>query len=164
MERRPLPWSKTCFVCGDANPSGLGVRFEADETGRVRLETTLDEHYEGFVGHVHGGVITGLLDEAAGWACAVAVGRFCLTARITVTFRKPVRGGESVLVVAEDLGSKGAFRRGRARLTDGSGAELAVAEGLFSPIEEKLHLEVVSVLKMPGRRTEPGDVKGGGSS
>jgi uncharacterized protein (TIGR00369 family) len=140
----------------------VGARFEADGDGRVRLSTLLDQSFEGFAGHVHGGVITALLDEAAGWACAVAVGRFCLTARITVTFRRPVPGGEPVTVVAEDLGAKGPFRKGRARLCDSSGTELAVAEGMFSPIEEKVHLDVVSVLKMPGRRAEPGDVAGYG--
>ena len=140
MPEKILPWSETCFVCGDANPRGLGARFEADEAGRVRLSTVLDQSFEGFAGHVHGGVITALLDEAAGWACAVAVGRFCLTARIAVTFRKPVPGGEKVLVVAEDLGSKGPFRRGRATISDAAGTELAVAEGMFSPIEEKAAL------------------------
>jgi uncharacterized protein (TIGR00369 family) len=160
MTRRPLPWSETCFVCGDANPRGICGRFEADELGHVHLVTTLDSSYEGFSGYVHGGVVTALLDETAGWACALAVGRFCVTARITVTFRQPLTGGQTITVVGEDLGAKVTLRRGRARLTDSAGTEIAVAEGLFSPMEQNLHLEVVSMLKMPGRAARPGDVSG----
>ena len=43
MTKRPLPWSDTCFVCGESNPNGLQAKFTVDDEGRVRLETVIDK-------------------------------------------------------------------------------------------------------------------------
>ena len=158
MTRKPLPWSDTCFVCGDANPRGLGGRFEVDGDGRVRIETTIDHDFEGYGDHVHGGVTTALLDETAGWAATVALRRMCMTIRITVTFRRPVPGGSKITVVGEALGARGRFHRARAAMTDSSGRVLATAEGLFRPVSGELHTEVLRQLKMAGRPAEPDDI------
>jgi acyl-coenzyme A thioesterase PaaI-like protein len=158
MTHRPLPWSETCFVCGESNPRGLDARFEVDEDGRVRLETSIDRNFEGYGAHVHGGVTTALLDETAGWAASVKLHRFCVTARITVTFRRPIPGESRILVVGEYLGPKGPFHRARAQITDGKGRVMAVADGLFSPVAEDHHRDVIHQLKMPGRPATPDDV------
>ncbi len=159
MTERQLPWSRTCFVCGDANPSGLGVRFVAED-GRVRVRTRIDRGFEGYPGRVHGGIITALLDETAGWAATVAVGRLCFTARLTVRFVHPVPGDEPIEVVGEHLGSRGGFEQARSRILDGEGRILASADGLFSAVPESTHDEVVSQLRMPGRAAETSDIGG----
>ncbi len=87
MTERPLPWSESCFVCGESNPNGLKAKFTVDEEGRVRLETVIDHEFEGYGGHVHGGVVTALLDETAVWAVIHSLGRMCTTIQLTVTFR-----------------------------------------------------------------------------
>lgn len=158
MTYRPLPWSASCFVCGDANPKGIGGKFVVDEHGVVRLEATIDGAFEGYGGHIHGGVITALLDEAAGWACSVVNARFCRTVRITVTFRQPVPTGQVVVVEGEAVGSGTRLLRGKARMTDAEGRVLATAEGLFAPVPEDVHREVIEVLKMPGRPATTEDV------
>ncbi len=162
VAEKALPWSRTCFVCGEGNPIGLGVRFVVED-GLVRVRTRLDPRFEGYPGRVHGGVITALLDETAGWACTVVVGRLCLTARISVRFLHPVPGDEPIEVIGEHLGSRGGFEQGRARLVDAEGRALASAEGQFSPVSPSLHAAIVPELRMPGRPATPEDISGTGS-
>jgi uncharacterized protein (TIGR00369 family) len=158
MGDRPLPWSATCFVCGDANPRGLDAKFRADEDGRVRLETVIDASFEGYGGHVHGGVVTALLDETAGWAATLALHRLCVAVELTVKFRRPVRGGSRVIAGGEAGGKEGRFFRARSSLADETGKVLATAEGRFMPVAEAVHDEVLPLLKMPGRPAEQGDI------
>jgi uncharacterized protein (TIGR00369 family) len=158
MGDRPLPWSATCFVCGDENVKGLNAKFRVGDDGRVVLETTVDHGFEGFGGHVHGGVVTAMLDEAAGWAVMHALQRLCMTVEITIRFKRPVVGGSKVKVVAESLGAEGRFQRARAEMSDASGKPLAVAVGRFVAVPEEMHQRVVPLLKMPGRPAEPSDI------
>lgn len=158
MSERPLPWSASCFVCGDENVRGLNAKFRADEEGRVLLETTVDQGFEGFGGHVHGGVVTALLDEAAGWAVMHAAKRLCMTVEITVRFRRPVPGGSKVRVVAEPLEAEGRFHRARAEMSDASGKPLASAVGKFVMVPVEMNAQVIPLLRMPGRKAEPGDI------
>ena len=158
MNQRPLPWSETCFVCGDNNPRGLDAKFELDAEGRVRLETVVDHHFEGYGGHLHGGVVTAMLDETAGWAATVALGRLCLAIELTVKFRRPVPGGSKVVVIGEPVGKERRFFRAKATMTNEAGKVLATAEGRFMPVSEEVHQEVVTQLKMPGRAAVAEDI------
>jgi len=69
MQRR-LPNSAGCFVCGSANPRGLGVRFEV-ENGVVTTRFVPHRDHCGYNDRVHGGVMAALLDEVMGWAPSV---------------------------------------------------------------------------------------------
>ena len=158
MSQRPLPWSETCFVCGDNNPRGLNAKFEVDGEGRVRLETVVDHFFEGYGGHLHGGVVTAMLDETAGWAATVALGRLCVAVELTVKFRRPVPGGSKVVVIGEPVAKERRFVRAKATMTNESGQIVATAEGRFMPVKEEVHREVITELKMPGRAAELGDI------
>jgi uncharacterized protein (TIGR00369 family) len=158
MSQRPLPWSETCFVCGDNTPRGLNAKFKLDHEGRVRLETIADHHFEGYGGHIHGGILTAMLDETAGWAATVALGRLCLAVELTVKFRRPVAGGSKVVVIGEPVAKERRFFRAKATMTNESGQVVATAEGRFMPVSEELHREVVTELKMPGRAAELDDI------
>ncbi len=158
MSERPLPWSGTCFVCGDENVRGLNAKFRVDDSGRVLLETTIDKGFEGFGGHVHGGVVTALLDEAAGWAVMHAQQRLCMTVEVTVRFRRPVVGGSKITVVAEAEKSDGRFHHARAEMADASGKALASAVGKFVAVPQDLHDRVLPQLKMPDRPATSDDI------
>lgn len=158
MNERPLPWSDSCFVCGESNPNGLKAKFTVDEVGKVRLETVIDHRFEGYGGHVHGGVLTALLDETAVWAVIHSLSRMCTTIQLTVTFRQPVPGGSRVVVVGETAGRKGRFHLARSEMRDPEGRLLATAEGRFMAMSEETHQKVVPMLKMPGRPAEPDDI------
>ena len=56
-----LPHTRSCFVCGEANPLGLNLRFETD--GRiVHTKFRPRPEHAGFRGVVHGGLIATVLD------------------------------------------------------------------------------------------------------
>jgi len=50
-----------CFGCGDDNPIGLHLRFEADGDG-VRTSFVPSSAHQGFDRVVHGGIISTVLD------------------------------------------------------------------------------------------------------
>ncbi|HEU5348694.1 MAG TPA: PaaI family thioesterase, partial [Ktedonobacterales bacterium] len=52
-----------CFACGLRNSQGLRLTFWA-EGDEIVTEFTPDEHYQGFPGVLHGGILATLLDEA----------------------------------------------------------------------------------------------------
>jgi uncharacterized protein (TIGR00369 family) len=157
MNERVLPWSDTCFVCGESNSRGLGVRFK--QVGdAVVVETVVDQEFEGYPGRVHGGVISALLDETIGWACSAATHRLFLTAELTVRFKRPVPGGEPIVVTGRLVERTGRIAVGRGRIEDGSGRLLAMARGRFVLLGEDEHRQTVGALKMPGRRARLDDV------
>lgn len=83
-----------CFVCGQKNEIGLKASFFWD--GRKAIcNITADELYAGYKDVFHGGIIATLLDEVMIKAL-LAENIFCVTAEMTVRFRKPVHSGESL--------------------------------------------------------------------
>ncbi|MEO6807166.1 MAG: PaaI family thioesterase, partial [Edaphobacter sp.] len=57
-----------CFGCGPANPQGLHLVFTTDTSNPDAITATtqiqLDRMHEGPPGHIHGGIVAALLDEA----------------------------------------------------------------------------------------------------
>ena len=88
-----------CFACGRLNDAGLHLDIEVSK-GRAETRFVASHRHEGYDGTVHGGIQSALLDETMGWAI-FHQGIWGVTARITVTFRKPVIVGEELRVVGE---------------------------------------------------------------
>ena len=109
-----------CFVCGDANPVGLRVRFRLD--GDVcRAEFTPDERHQGYENVMHGGLLFSLLDDVmANWLWLQ--GHACFTARADVRYRAPVP-------LHQPLALEGRLRRARGRLYEMEGRVLDAASG-----------------------------------
>jgi uncharacterized protein (TIGR00369 family) len=124
-----------CFACGPRHPSGLLLRFErVGDTVTTSLVPRAE--HQGFPGYLHGGVITVLLDEAMS-RVSLLDGRWTLTARLEVKFRRPVLIGQRVTAVAEL--SKGHGRSvetsGRVELPDGVVAAEATGTYVYVPPE-----------------------------
>jgi acyl-coenzyme A thioesterase PaaI-like protein len=56
------PNSRMCFVCGIDNPIGLHLAFYTDEEGRCIARFRPKSEHQGYPGHLHGGLISTLLD------------------------------------------------------------------------------------------------------
>ena len=97
---RVLPHTRSCFVCGESNSSGLRLRFETDGR-RVQTRFVPGPDHAGFKQTVHGGITATVLDEIMVWACAVATRRFAYCAELNVRFLQPLRPGEEALVTGE---------------------------------------------------------------
>lgn len=126
------PNSSHCFVCGLANPFGLQLKFYETGPGEVTAEVTVPEHFQGYPGIVHGGVVAAMLDEVSGRSHMIGdPPRFMYTARLQVQYRKNVPVGQPIRVV----GKAGESRRRTAAATAAiyalDGALLAEAEALM---------------------------------
>jgi uncharacterized protein (TIGR00369 family) len=128
-----LPWTRSCFVCGQDNPHGLHAKSRL-ENGRVVLEYTTRDSDLGYQHIVHGGLLMTLADEAMTWAAIAHMRRVCVAAELTVRLRKPVPPGTRLRVEAwcEQVGSR--LARTRAIITASEGAEVVSAEGKYMPM------------------------------
>jgi uncharacterized protein (TIGR00369 family) len=134
------PSSRTCFVCGWENPLGLAARWESDpEKGEVRASLEIPEHFNGFPGTVHGGILSALLDEAA-VRTALLEGGFddlMVTAKLEVAFRRPTPTRTPVVVAARIIRRSASRVQAEAeiRLPDGTIAARAEALLIRPPAE-----------------------------
>jgi uncharacterized protein (TIGR00369 family) len=133
---KELPHSKSCFVCGSQNRSGLNLRFFTD--GRiVQARFTPRADHNGFIGVVHGGITATVLDEVMVWACAVREKKFCFSAEMTVRYLGPILTGIEVIARGEMTGNK----RDRIFLATGEiasndGKVLASSTAKYMPIRD----------------------------
>ncbi|NOZ95850.1 MAG: PaaI family thioesterase [Acidobacteria bacterium] len=154
---KPLPWSDTCFVCGEKNPCGLHGRFE-EVDGEVHLRIVIDPCHDGYPGVVHGGVVSAMLDETIGWACSVTVHRLCMTRELTVRFRRSVPSNRPLLVRGWMTGERGRLLLAAGRIEDGEGNVLARARGTFYALDEEQSRRVLEQLRLEDRLARPGDI------
>jgi uncharacterized protein (TIGR00369 family) len=119
-----------CFVCGVENPHGLHIDFISDGEGSVYAEHVFSKEFEGYPGIVHGGVISSVLDEAAGRASVRGKRpEFVLvTGKLVVHFRKPVRIGEKILIEGKQEKQTGRIFIATSCLKTEAGKILAEAE------------------------------------
>lgn len=125
------PIGHQCFGCGDQNPAGLRLRFRPLADDGVWAAFTPTRAHEGYMGMTHGGILATILDEAMSWAITHA-GDLGVTARMSVTFRRPVGLGHPIRVEARVAGRKARVIDASAVLCDTSTGEVvAQGEGRF---------------------------------
>lgn len=128
------PNSRSCFVCGLENPFGLKLRFYQTGEGEIEVEYTVPEHFQGYPGVVHGGIVAAMLDEVLGRAHMGAnheESRFMYTARLAVRYRKNVPVGQPLRIVGKAEKSKHRSATSRAVIYGPEGDILAEAEALL---------------------------------
>jgi uncharacterized protein (TIGR00369 family) len=131
---RTLPRTRSCFVCGVANPRGLNLEFTTDGQIVTARFQPRAEHI-GFKGVVHGGLVSTVLDEAMVWACGVRAGRFAYCAELSVRFRRPVPPAVELRVVGELTDNhRDKLYLARAELRDAADTLMASATGKYVPL------------------------------
>lgn len=128
--------SGRCFACGKDNPQGLKLVVRKTPDG-VELDYVLPEHFAGWQGIAHGGIVATILDELLAWACTNA-GRNCVTAEMSVRYRKPVKTGSPLKGYGRVTGEKGRLLFTEARLLDESGTLVAEATGKMMQVEGRV--------------------------
>ncbi len=143
-EGRLQPNSKMCFLCGLENPVGLKLRIYETEPGVVEAAYIAPDHFQGYPGVLHGGVIATIIDEISGraWMGTEENPRFMFTAKLNVIYRKNVPTEKPLRIVGKALKSKGRSAEAWAGIYDAESGEL-LAEGntlLVDVPKEKLDL------------------------
>ncbi|MEB2333924.1 MAG: PaaI family thioesterase [Anaerolineaceae bacterium] len=98
------PNSRMCFVCGLENPNGLHLHIYETEPGIVEATYIAPEHFQGFPGVLHGGVVASLLDEISSRAHMGSdpqKPRFMFTAKLDVKYRKNTPVGKWLKLIGK---------------------------------------------------------------
>ena len=130
MLLEPNP-TNVCFGCGGANPRGMLLTFEQDDSARrIVGNFRLGAEYQGGGGFIHGGIIATVLDEVMG-----KVNRFrgvrAVTAELNVEYLKPVRVDEDLIVEGHEVEMSGRNVILAGEIRDSSGKVLARGRGRF---------------------------------
>ena len=129
----PLPHGAVvhhCFGCGQANKTGLRLKFFIDEDRQIVCHVKVPRRFEGPPGHVHGGVIATLLDEAMSKANR-QFGIVAMTRQMEVEYLKPVPLKTPLLLNGRHVSAQGRKHHCEAQLMNENGVVLAKARGLF---------------------------------
>ena len=128
-----LPWTRSCFVCGESNPHGLHSRSRIED-GRVMLDYTTRESDRGYRHIMHGGIAVTLLDEVMTWAAIVAARRVCVAAELVTRLRKPVQVGQTLRVEGWVARETSRLILTEGRILNAEGQSLLTAEGKYMPM------------------------------
>ena len=128
-----LHWQ--CFGCGEENRLGLrlNVRLVGDKTECVF--TPIPE-FQGPPGIAHSGVVAAVLDEVMSQLIYAQL-QLAVTRKIEVTYRRPMRVGQTYQFTAEVVKRNSRIIAARAEARDADGNQVARARGIFAPLDEE---------------------------
>jgi acyl-coenzyme A thioesterase PaaI-like protein len=137
----PLPWSRSCFVCGEDNPLGLRAR-SYQVADRVELPFQVRPEFSGWSGVTHGGLIATVLDEVMTWAAILASERPCFAAEFSVRLQRPLPPSTQCVAAARASGVRRSIVVTEAELRDREGLVYAKATGRYMtvPADRARHL------------------------
>ena len=129
-----------CFICGVNNLVGLKLKIYEVEPGTVETTYTAPQHFQGYPGVLHGGIVASILDEVSGRAHLgnPAQPRFMFTAKLEVKYRQNVPIGQPLRIVGKAGKVKGRMAEGWAGIYDQQGTLLAEGNTLLIDVPEEM--------------------------
>jgi uncharacterized protein (TIGR00369 family) len=134
MEKQPN--SRMCFVCGIENPIGLKLSFYTDDDVRCIARFRPRPEHQGYPGHLHGGIISSLLDETMG-RVLMSQEVWAMTGRLEIKFTKPVPLDQELTVVGELTRSRSRTYEARGRIELPDGTVLVEGSGVYVRIPDE---------------------------
>ncbi|MBF0500399.1 MAG: radical SAM protein [Candidatus Riflebacteria bacterium] len=122
---------KHCFVCGNLNPEGLGIKFAYGEGPSCNTTWVASPKYQGYAGIVHGGIISMLLDEVMAQALIFG-GHRIVTIDMKISFRNPAPVGVPLTITGRRTGGKRRLHLTSGEIRSHDGKLFAEAEGRYS--------------------------------
>jgi uncharacterized protein (TIGR00369 family) len=130
-----------CFGCGPANPQGLHLVFTTDTSNPENItaiaQVQLDRMHEGPPGHIHGGIVAALLDEAMS-KLNRPLNVLAMTRHMEVDYLRPVPLYQPLILIARHLSRNGRKLFHQAEIQRPDGTVLARSKGLFIALDEKV--------------------------
>jgi len=128
-----LPWTRSCFVCGQDNPRGLRQKSRIEDD-RVVLDYVTRESDLGWRHIVHGGITMTLLDEVMTWAAILTSRCACVAAEMTTRLKAPVAVDRQLRVEGMVTRSRRGLVLTAGRVLDTNGKLLVSATGKYLPM------------------------------
>jgi uncharacterized protein (TIGR00369 family) len=116
-----------CFACGKSNPFGLQLEFDMEGEEYVTYFTP-EKRHQGYIGIVHGGIVSTVLDEVMARYVHI-LGENAVTGEMTVRFRRPALVGHKLRFAGRIEDAKSRLLTCSARATDEDGTLIAEATG-----------------------------------
>lgn len=114
--------SRSCFVCGTENHSGLHAQFLETAQGHLVGSIVPSEDHQSYPGRMHGGISSAVLDEFIGRVVNITEPEtWGVTVSLNVAYRKPLPLDKPLLVRAE-------LKCSNARMFEGIG-EIVLEDG-----------------------------------
>jgi len=136
-----------CFGCGPDNPNGLHLHFTLDhEAHTAAAHVHLTRLFEGPPGHIHGGIIATLMDEAMSKLNRL-FDVIAMTRHMEVDYLRPAPLHQDLRLVGHHSRREGRKLYHRAELLSHDGVVLAQAKGLFIALDPAL----IAAAKASGR-------------
>jgi len=138
------PNSRMCFICGVQNPVGLHMSIYNDpDHNCIYSIVTLPDHYQGYPGVVHGGIVATMLDEISGRATIMDGNdeNLMVTVKLEVKYRRPTPTNIPLTVIGRVVSrtETRAKVEGEIQLPDGT--VTASCEGLLARPPEELRTQ-----------------------
>lgn len=156
MTKIKQPNSRHCFICGVENPVGLHLHIYETEPGVVETQYIAPDHFQGYPGVLHGGIVAAIIDEVSGRAHMGGADnpRFMFTGKLEVKYRKNVPVGKMLKIIGKAGRSKGKIAEAWAGIYDVETNEL-LAEGTGMHIDVPNQQFDVSRLEELGWKVYP---------
>lgn len=128
-----LHWQ--CFGCGEENRLGLrlNIRLVDDKTECYFTPTA---EFQGPPGITHSGVVAAVLDEVMSQLIYAQLS-LAVTRKIEVTYRRPVRVGQTYHFTAWVVKQNSRIIAAKAEGRDADGNQVVRARGIFAPLDEE---------------------------
>ena len=130
-----------CFGCGPANPQGLHLVFTTDTSNPESPISTshfqLDRLHEGPPGHIHGGIVAALLDEAMS-KLNRPLNVLAMTRHMEVDYLHPAPLYQPLVLTSRHLRREGRKLFHQAEILHPDGTVLARSKGLFIALDERI--------------------------
>lgn len=96
------PWKGVegydCFGCSPDNPIGLHMDF-TEEGEDIVCHWHPQAHFQGWVNTMHGGILSTLCDETAGWVVFRKLQTSGVTTELNVRYKKPVMTTDDTITI-----------------------------------------------------------------
>lgn len=91
-----------CFGCSPNNPIGLHMDFYEDGNDIVSFWHP-QQHYQGWIDTMHGGILSTLIDETCGWVVSRKKQCSGFTTQLNLKFRKSVSSKDPKLTIRANI-------------------------------------------------------------
>lgn len=133
------PNASMCYICGRDNPVGLKMEFYDDGAGMVKSVVTPADHFQGYPGVLHGGVVASILDEAVGRSIMAGDHhRFMMTVSMNVQYRHPVLMGQELTAIGNVTRLKGRIGKAEGQLVLPDGTVACEAQLVLADMPAEL--------------------------
>jgi uncharacterized protein (TIGR00369 family) len=125
-----------CFACGAQNPIGLKLKFDFnEETGEAVSHIVFAEHFQGWQGVLHGGIISTVLDEVMFHASFHKTLKKSVTAELNVRFKNPALMSREFTATGKVIDIRKRLIYAEGSIVDSDNRLIASANGKFIQVD-----------------------------